>query len=73
MVKGKDRWHPAMVLDMPATRSYVIKTPQGQVHRRNRQNLRARNTNTENELDTNGDWLDDNTINEMEEKVHHIT
>ena len=32
MFKGRDRWHPATVLNMFAPRSYVIKTPQGQVY-----------------------------------------
>ena len=38
---------------------------QGQVYRRNRQHLRARNTNAENEIDTSDDWLDDNAINDI--------
>ena len=32
MLKGRDRWHPATVLDILALRSYVIKTPQGMVY-----------------------------------------
>ena len=65
MMKGRDRWQPATVLNKSATRSYVIKTPQGQVYQRNRQHLRMarENNSTKNENDTNDDWLDDNIVN----------
>ena len=66
MMKGRDRWQPATVLNKSATRSYVIKTPQGQVYRRNRQHLRMarENNSTKNENDTNDDWLDDDIVND---------
>ena len=65
MMKGRDRWQPATVLNkVSAPRSYVIKTPQGQIYRRNRQHLRAARSNNDTKIenDTNDDWLDDDIV-----------
>jgi len=61
MMKGRDRWLPATVLSKSAPTSYVIKMPQGQLYRRNRQHFRmASNTKDE----TYDNFIDDNIVNE---------
>jgi len=59
MMKGRDRWQPATVLNKSATQSYVIKTLRGQVYRRNGHYLRITRDNdrTENKNDTNDNCM----------------
>ena len=64
-LNGKDRWQSATVIDKFNPWSYVIKTPQRQVYRRNRQHLRrAGNHNTMGKNEINDSWLDDDIISD---------
>ena len=79
MMRDKDRWKPAKVISRTAPRSYIIKTPTGQIYRRNRRHLRkSRKVSGQVEHESTEEWSDDDVMigddqNENTDGTEHYT